>query len=174
MKHSILLFFVITCISCTPHSVQELAEMEPENPTMVLEDASYRFLTNGIDPMILQAKSIVIDEKTHSTTFTHVNFLQEEEDGITGFSEKVTIDTQSRDVVLEGNVRISQPNGGFSISAEMISWNNEKQILQCDPDEVVQVVFDGKSTIKGDGFRGNLAESSYEFAHIEKGEVATQ
>lgn len=167
----LLLLTALLCASCAPKPPEEMAEIEQERPTLVLEKASYRFSSDGIEPILLAASSISIDEKQHSARFVGASFTQEGENGIRGSSDQVTIDTESHNATLSGSVRIEQPSQGLAISSEQISWNNEEQVLSTPQDGVVEVTFDQTSTIKGSGFRGDLAHGLYEFAEITEGRV---
>lgn len=171
MRYTFLLLASLILLSCTPRPPEELQAAEPELPTMVLEEATYRFSTRNIVPILVKAAQITIDNRQHLAVLERASFTQQGDGGIRGSSDLVTIDTQTNDVTLAGNVHIAQPSGGFAISAETISWNNGQQVLSSAPDGVVEVTFDGSGTITGSGFRGDLSRDSYEFARIDQGEV---
>ncbi len=171
MRYIFLLFASLLLFSCVPRPPEEPQPVEPEFPTMVLEEATYRFSARNIEPILIKAAKITIDDKQHLAVLEGATFTQQGEGGIQGRGDQVTIDTQSDDVTLEGNVHITQPSSGFAISAEEISWNNGQQVLSSAPDGAVDVTFDGSGTISGSGFRGDLSRDSYEFARINRGEV---
>ncbi len=171
MRYPFLLLASLILLSCTSRPPEDPQSAEPELPTMVLEKASYRFSAQNIEPILVQAARITIDDKQHLAVLEGATFTQQGEGGIQGSGDRVAINTQNNDVTLAGNVHIAQPSGGFAISAEEISWNNGEQVLSSAPDGTVEVTFDGGGTITGSGFRGNLAQDFYEFARIDRGEV---
>lgn len=162
-----LLALLSGCLREVP--VAEAAAMEPERPTMVLEDARYVYAANLPRPIAMQAETMEIDEVRRRAELYGVVFSQDDEEGVQGSAKKATIDLDTRNVLLEGDVTVSQPSSGFSLSAGQVSWDNDAMVLESGDDGDVTVSFDGDSRIEGTGFRGDLQLAVYEFRTVKEG-----
>ena len=103
------------------------------------------------------------------TSTEALSFVQYNDDGnvrLEGSADNSVIDTESKRMELEGNVKLSENDSGMMIEADTLIFDSENEEITADG-HVRVVSKDGE--FEGTGFAGDLMTSSYSFASIEKG-----
>lgn len=174
MKGLWLLGLVCVLVSSCAPVKDDSGAIEPvERPTLSLKDAVYRYESKDLGAVTIQAGAIDLDEKAHKASLKDVTFSQEGDDAVKGKAERLIIDTESQDVVMEGAVEINQPSSGFALEGNGVTWNNGQGVLAC-PEGEVTVALGSGTQVTGSGFRGDLRRKSWEFVRITQGEIVPQ
>ena len=164
-----MLISLASCSSKTPLDEQVVVPNE-EIPTMSMKNATYVTTSGGIQPITVQAKTISIDDKTDTAELEGFSFSQNDGD-LWGTAQKATVNSQTHDAALSGDIVIRKESDGFEVHAQSMQWNDEEQTIQSGADELVSIVFDTNNTILARGFSGNLKTNLYEFTEILEGVV---
>ena len=152
----ILASLILSLSSCTMESQADLSSKVYEFPDISLTDAAYVLGRGGEAPFSITAGEIAI-------------FDQEGEPLLTGRADFATVNTETYDAQLLGNILVTQTKEDFTIEAEKLLWLHDEQILQSTEDSAVRILYDGGQSLEGRGFKGNLKTGTYEFAKQVEG-----
>ena len=138
-------------------------------PDIILEEASYTLGQTGESPIFIKSSRIEFyskDDRAFTESLSFVQYNDEGEIRLEGSADKSEIDTKSKRMELEGNVKLSENDSGMMIEADALSFDSENNEVTADG-HVRVVSEDGE--FEGTGFAGDLITSSYSFGSIEKG-----
>ncbi len=138
-------------------------------PDIILENATYTLGQTGEPPIFITSSRIEFYSKDDRATTGALSFVQYNDQGeirLEGSADRSEIDTDSKRMELEGNVKLSENESGMMIEADTLSFDSENDEVTADG-HVRVVSEDGE--FEGTGFAGDLITSSYSFASIEKG-----
>ena len=138
-------------------------------PDIILENAAYTLGQSNESPIFIKSSRIEFYSKDNRATTEALSFVQYNDDGnvrLEGSADKSVIDTESKRMELEGNVKLSENDSGMMIEADTLIFDSENEEITADG-HVRVVSKDGE--FEGTGFAGDLMTSSYSFASIEKG-----
>ena len=133
------------------------------------ENAAYTLGQSNESPIFIKSSRIEFYSKDNRATTEALSFVQYNDDGnvrLEGSADKSVIDTESKRMELEGNVKLSENDSGMMIEADTLIFDSENEEITADG-HVRVVSEDGE--FEGTGFAGDLMTSSYSFASIEKG-----
>ena len=138
-------------------------------PDIILENAAYTLGQSNESPIFIKSSRIEFYSKDNRATTEALSFVQYNDDGnvrLEGSADNSVIDTESKRMELEGNVKLSENDSGMMIEADTLIFDSENEEITADA-HVRVVSKDGE--FEGTGFAGDLMTSSYSFASIEKG-----
>ena len=138
-------------------------------PDIILENAAYTLGQSNESPIFIKSSRIEFYSKDNRATTEALSFVQYNDDGnirLEGSADKSVIDTESKRMELEGNVKLSENDSGMMIEADTLIFDSENEEITADG-HVRVVSEDGE--FEGTGFAGDLMTSAYSFASIEKG-----
>ncbi|MDD4573612.1 MAG: LPS export ABC transporter periplasmic protein LptC [Sphaerochaeta sp.] len=168
----ILASLIFLLSSCTMESQVPLSSKAIDFPDISLTEATYVLGRSGESKLTIIADEIQIFEKTNSAKLTSLQFFQLDEEGgtlLSGLADSATVNTETYDAQLSGNILVTQKTEDFTIEAQQLLWLNDEQILQSTEDSPVSILFDGGQRLEGRGFKGNLKTSTYEFSSKAEG-----
>lgn len=168
----ILASLILSLSSCTMESQADLSSKVYEFPDISLTDAAYVLGRGGEAPFSITAGEIAIFEKTSQAKLKNLEFAQLDQEGeplLTGRADFATVNTETYDAQLLGNILVTQTKEDFTIEAEKLLWLHDEQILQSTEDSAVRILYDGGQSLEGRGFKGNLKTGTYEFAKQVEG-----
>lgn len=168
----ILALLVLSLSSCTMESQVPLSPKTYEFPDISLTEATYVLGRGGEEPLTITASEIAIFEKTNQANLKGLQFSQMDQEGkilLSGRADSATVNTETYDARLYGNILVNQEEEDFTIEAEQLLWLHDEQILQSTEDSSVRIHFDGGQTLEGRGFKGNLKTGTYEFTKQVEG-----
>lgn len=159
--------------SCTFERKEDLKTEKLERPDMVLEKGSMRVHTED-EPVILTSDRITywsIDEYAELGAFT---FSQNGRDGkvrMEGSADRGRIDTGTRILTLEGDIRMRDNESGLMLQTEgTLTFDIDNEEVATDGSVVVEYE-DG--IFRGRGFYADLRKEEYSFVEIEEGRLDT-
>lgn len=164
----ILALLVFLLSSCTMESQMPLSSKVYEFPDISLTEATYVLGRAGESPLTITASEIAIFEKSSQAKLKGLTFSQLDQEGfvlLSGRADSATVNTETYDTQLFGNIRVNQKEEDFTIEAEQLLWFHDEQILQSSEQSAVRILFDGGQTLEGRGFKGNLKTGTYEFTN---------
>lgn len=138
-------------------------------PDIILENAAYTLGQSNESPIFIKSSRIEFYSKDNRATTEALSFVQYNDDGnvrLEGSADNSVIDTESKRMELEGNVKLSENDSGMMIEADTLIFDSENEEITADG-HVRVVSKDGE--FEGTGFAGDLMTSSYSFASIKKG-----
>lgn len=168
----ILALLILSLSSCTMESAELLESKSYEFPDVSLTDATYVLGRSGEQKLTITAAEIAIYEKTKEARLKGLRFSQQDENGeslLSGRADSATVNTETYDATLIGNILVTQKAEDFTIAAEQLLWLNDEQVLQSVEDSPVRIVFDGGQSLEGSGFKGNLKSGLYQFTGLTEG-----
>jgi LPS export ABC transporter protein LptC len=168
----ILALLVLSLSSCTMESQIPLSSKTYEFPDISLTEATYVRGRNGESPLTITAKEIAIFEKTNQAKLKDLQFSQLDQEGkalLSGRADSATVNTETYDAQLFGNILLTQKEEEFTIEAQQLLWLHDEQIFQSTEESPVRILFDGGQTLEGSGFKGNLKTGTYEFTKQAQG-----
>jgi len=168
----ILALLVLSLSSCTMESQVPLSSKTYEFPDISLTEATYVLGRSGESPLTITASEIAIFEKTNQAKLKGLEFAQLDQEGktlLSGRADSATVNTDTYDTQLFGNILVTQKEEDFTIEAEQLLWLHDEQVLQSTEDSPVYILFDGGQTLEGRGFKGNLKTGTYEFTKQVEG-----
>jgi LPS export ABC transporter protein LptC len=168
----ILALLVLSLSSCTMESQVPLSSKTYEFPDISLTEATYVLGRSGESPLSVTAAEIAIFEKTNQAKLKDLQFSQLDQEGealLSGRADSATVNTETYDARLFGNIQVNQKEEDFTIEAEQLLWLHDEQILQSTEESPVRILFDGGQTLEGRGFKGNLKTGTYEFTKQASG-----
>ncbi len=168
----ILALLILSLSSCTMESQSLLDPKTYEFPDIKLTEATYVLGRSKEPKLTITAEEIAIFEKTNRAELTQVQFSQLDEEGeslLSGRADSATVNTDTYDAKLFGNILVTQTSEDFSIEAEQLLWFHDEQVLQSPEESTVRILFDGGQSLLGSGFRGELKTGLYEFTGLTEG-----
>lgn len=169
----LMAIFLTFFLSCSFAPQEGLGTGRPaEFPDMLLTDARYLLGMEGSDPILIEAKEIEIYREAQQAYITDAQFSQQDDGGETIFSGTfgmALVDTKTNDMKLSGSVSIRNLRERFSIEADNLDWNHAKQTVDGGPDTLVTIIRQEHDILKGTGFHGDFATSTFEFLRMEEG-----
>ncbi len=168
----ILALLFLSLSSCTMESQVPLTSKTYEFPDISLTEATYILGRSGESPLTITAAEIAIFEKTSEAQLKGLQFAQMDQQGealLSGRADSATVNTETYDAHLFGNILVTQAQEDFTIEAEQLLWLHDEQSIQSTGEQSVRIVFDGGQTLEGLGFKGNLKSGTYEFTQQAQG-----
>lgn len=162
----ILALLILSLSSCTMESQLPLSSRTYEFPDVSLTEATYVLGRSGEPKLTITAEKIDIFEKNNKAELKQIQFSQLDEEGeslLSGRADSATVNTETYDATLFGNILVTQKEEDFTIEAEQLLWLHDEQLLQSAENSPVRIVFDGGQSLDGRGFKGNLKTGLYEF-----------
>ena len=154
---------------------QQAAEVEEtEHPDFILEHTTYTVSRSYTDPITFTAGHAEFFSKEHSVYLTEVTFEQKDADGkviVNGSSDSATIDTDTNDTVLDGNIMLYSQTEEIRIATDTLYWDHEDQLLSSPSEVPVSVTYDDGSVVSGYGFSADFTLRAIEFAKETQGVV---
>ena len=155
--------------SCSFVSDDGTEHEKPVTPDIILENATYTLGQTGEPPIFIKSSRIELYSDDNRAITEALSFIQYNDDGeirLEGSADSSEIDTESKVMKLDGNVRLAENESGMMIEADTLMFDSENDEVTADGN--VKVVSDD-GEFEGTGFAGDLLLSSYSFASIEKG-----
>ena len=168
----ILALLVLSLSSCSMEREVPLSSKSYEYPDISLTEATYILGRSGESPLTITASEIAIYEKTNQAQIKGLKFSQldkEEKSVLSGRADSASVNTETYDARLFGNILVTQEEEDFTIEAEQLLWLHDEQVIQSTEGNPVRIVFDGGQTLEGSGFKGNLKSGTYEFTQPTQG-----
>ena len=168
----ILALLILSLSSCSMESQGPVSSKSYEFPDISLTEATYVLGRSGESPLTITASEIAIFEKTNQAKLEGLEFSQLDTEGLTllsGKADSATVNTETYDARLYGNILVTQKKEDFTIEADQLLWLHDQQVLQSLDDSAVRILFDGGQTLEGGGFKGNLKTGTYEFSKQVEG-----
>lgn len=168
----ILALLVLSLSSCSMESQLPLSPKTYEFPDISLTEATYVLGRSGEEPLTITAAEIEIFEKANQAKLKGLLFSQRDQEGktlLSGRADSATVNTETYDARLFGNILVNQAQEDFTIEAEQLLWLHDEQVLQSTEETAVRIRFDGGQTLEGLGFKGNLKTGTYEFTKQVQG-----
>lgn len=168
----ILALIILSLSSCTMESQALLEPKTYEFPDISLTQATYVLGRSGEPKLTITADEIAIYEKTKEARLKGLHFSQQDENGeslLSGRADSATVNTETYDATLIGNILVTQKAEDFTIEAEQLFWLHDEQVLQSEEDAGVRILYDGGQSIEGRGFKGNLKSGLYQFTGLTEG-----
>ena len=113
-------------------------------------------------------------ESEHRALLSDVSFTQRDSSGeviATGTCDIADIDTNQSDAELTGNIAITATVRRAQLFADHLQWDNSNRTLYSDSEEVVKVVYDDQSVVRGVGFKGDFTLQDVTFQEILEGKI---
>ena len=170
MKRLFLILLIIPLISCSFSDKNEERKEKAVLPTLILENAQYVLGQQGEKPITINSKTIEFYDNDNLAIIKDFYFEQRsgEETTLEGQAEYGRLNTYSKNLELNGNVRLVQKKENMEISADSLSFNTDKEEISADGFVMVKSK-DG--VFQGSGFFGDLKEQVYSFSTIEEGSI---
>ncbi|HKL59766.1 MAG TPA: LPS export ABC transporter periplasmic protein LptC [Sphaerochaeta sp.] len=168
----ILALLVLSLSSCSMERDIPLSSKSYEYPDISLTEATYILGRSGESPLTITASEIAIYEKTNQAQIKGLQFSQldkEKNPVLSGRADSASVNTETYDARLFGNILVTQEEEDFTIEAEQLLWLHDEQVIQSTEGNPVRIVFDGGQTLEGSGFKGNLKSGTYEFTQPTQG-----
>ena len=158
--------------SCT-FDYQQVNEVEEiEHPDFILHHTTYHINRTSTDPLLFTADRAEFFSRKDSVTLIEVSFVQLNEAGetiIDGRSDTASIDTDTNDTILVGNILLSSQTEALTIETESLYWDHETQNLTSPDELLVTVKYDDGSVVQGYGFHADFTRRVIEFAKMTEG-----
>lgn len=171
----IVLLCSLLLLSCSFAPEGTFSRTRPaEFPDMLLSDARYLLGLEGSDPIFIEAREIEIYREAQKTYITEARFSQTDKAGNITFSGSfgaAVADTKTHDMLLSDSVVIDNRQERFTIVAETLQWNHAEQTVVGGPDTLVTITRNEHDILRGTGFHGDFATSTFEFLTMEEGTI---
>ncbi len=170
----IYILILLLSLSCT-FDYQQVDEVEEvEHPDFILQKTTYHINRSSTDPLIFTADRAEFFSRKDSVILLGVTFEQVNEKGeiiIGGTADSASIDTNTNDTILEGNIDLRSQTEALTIETESLYWNHEQQSLKSPDDLLVTVHYDDGSIVEGYGFNADFSKRIIEFAQMTEGVI---
>ena len=161
------LLLVVLLVSCRYDYGDSPSEgTEDSRPDFTLHDLAYRVHLGDASRIHFTAESGDFHEGEHTAELTGVSFLQYAPDGelITrGQSESAVIDLHTENALLSGAVVIRAIDEELTITAEILQWHREEQVLSAPGRDLVTMEQDHGTMTRGRGFTADLYRREFQF-----------
>jgi LPS export ABC transporter protein LptC len=160
--------------ACTFEYQKDSAAAAGNIPDFVLNNAVYTVERSGERAMIFRAETIEMYESDKVADLSAVTFHQrneDEADASSGSCGNVRIYTNSQDAVLSDGIVILSPSEGVRLEAEHLEWDNRRDRLFSDPDQLVRIIYEDGTRVIGRGFSGDFSLNVFEFQEIVEGNL---
>ncbi len=140
----------------------------------IMDTAEYTIERTGEHAIILTAERLQMFESEHRALLSEVSFLQRDSRGevvATGTCDIADIDTNQSDAELSGNIAITATVRQAQLFADHLQWDNSNRTLYSGNNEMVKVVYDDGSVVRGIGFKGDFTLQDVTFQEILEGRV---
>ena len=104
-------------------------------PDIILENAAYTLGQSNESPIFIKSSRIEFYSKDNRATTEALSFVQYNDDGnvrLEGSADKSVIDTESKRMELEGNVKLSENDSGMMIEADTLIFDSENEEITAD------------------------------------------
>lgn len=167
-----LLFFLPSC-SFAPEQVP-FDGKPAEFPDMRLVKTQYLLGVTGAQPITIQAEVIEVYEKANLVYIDEANFVQLNEDDEVLFSGSfgaAQVDTDTNIIKMDNGVTIQNHTDNFAIEADSLTWDHPNREAAGEDDIQVTITLKEHDILRGTGFRGDFKTATFEFSHIEEGQL---
>jgi LPS export ABC transporter protein LptC len=177
MKQCILAFLpLLLLLSCSSGTTPEAQETKDavEQPSMILRDVTYVTSWDAGEPLTITASTITLDDKTNEAVIQDFSFSRTDGEGKTdlwGSAKTATVNTQTHDATLSGDVVVHKETDQFAIHAPNLRWNDAEQLLSTGEQDLADICFHEGDAITGRGFSGDLKTNTFEFVQLVQGVV---
>ncbi len=176
MKIVVLLGAIGILLSSCSFAPEEFASPGEQNsyPSIRMEEAQYLWEISGSEPLRIEAASIEVYDTMQQTHIHQVHFTQSNDEGILLFSgscDAAIVDTATDCMSMTGDVIIRNHRDDFVIEAEILQWDHPNRIATSDEHTLVTIIRSEHDILSGTGFRGDFATATFEFSHIEEGQL---
>lgn len=131
---------------------------EEEPNELVMRTVTLRTVTgNGVSLMIAADTSRTNRDEMRQV-LDRAYFLEYAPDGTPrteGIADRVTLDLDTENAELDGNVQVYSTEEDASVSAQYLYWNNADRVLESRVDEAIAVERGDGTEMEGQGFRAD-------------------
>ena len=145
------------------------AQEKGEYPDISLTGARYTLGQSGERPVYIESSRMLLYSKDSRAVVEDVTFISYDEEGnpsVEGSADHGDIETDTKRMMLEGNVKLRASDGNMTIEADTLMFDSENGEVEADGDVLVS---SDDGTFRGTGFRGDLKEEAYAFRTISEG-----
>lgn len=176
MKRVMLFGALVLLLTSCSFAPEEFASLDEQNtyPSMRMEEAHYLWEVPGSEPLRIEAASVEVYDAMQQTHIKEVSFTQSTEEGVLLFSgscDAAIVDTASDYMNLTGKVIIHNHRDDFVLEAETLQWDHANRIATSDEKTLVTITRSEHDILKGTGFRGDFSTATFEFSHVEEGQL---
>lgn len=162
------LLIILLC-SCSFVEEEDGEHAKADLPDIVLEDTSYTLGQNGENPVYIASERMELWSSDNRAETGRITFYQLDDDGdiaLRGRADRAEIDTDTKVLMLSGNVLFLSSDGNMRIEADDLVFDSGNEELTA---EGTVSVSSEDGTFTGEGFSADLVSSTYTFKSITKG-----
>jgi LPS export ABC transporter protein LptC len=166
----IIILFLSGCSFSYKDEIQPEIEQRPD---YILNETSYTISRSNLDTITFTAGKATFHTSDARVMLEQVLFTQKDRDGMIlteGEAVNAEINTDTNDIVLEGDVRLHSVSEQIIITSPRLFWKHESNELTAG-DSLVSITYQDGSRISGRGFRANGEDRVFEFAQNSEGVV---
>ncbi len=171
----LLLALQALAVSCSFAEPEGAAAGRPADfPDMSLTNAVYVLGQQGANPIRINGSLIEFYQKADTAYLTDITFSQLGKDGtviLSGKADSAIINTKTQDASITGNVELHKVDDSMLIRCEAMTWTDAQQLIQSVGDGLVTVSYGDGNTLTGQGYSGDLANATHEFAQVLSGRI---
>lgn len=174
MKKSLLILSLIIILSSCSLDDQEYTAQraqEIERADIVLTNAVYTLAQENEEPIRLESGTLSYWIDRDRIEAERISFIQLDGDGNTavrGSADNAVIDSSTKVMNLEGNVRLESLKDDLSISTQYLIFDTQNSTVSSEDE--VSISFDGGS-ITGYNLSADLIRLRFDIQNITSGEV---
>jgi len=161
---SALILVIFSCSLEYDSSVTE--SLDASIPTSRLYNVEHVQVKGGVTKVTFEAEEAVIWDEKEETELMNFVFNEFNGDGevITTGNADYLLVSDSHDANIKGNIYGYSQNNEASITADNLSWLDEKRELSSADDTPVSISMDNGSLLQGDGFLADLYTNTTSFS----------
>lgn len=174
MLFGIIVASVVGCsFDYTQANIEE--ELDENIPDIILKNAKLVFVRGT--SVIIESDLIEIYSSQKQQLMNNVRFREitrEEEIRMQGSATQISIETDTHDITMVGEVFARSHNDEAEVETEYLHWNDEKRIISGSAISPVTIKKDIGSNISGYGFIGNAETRKLSISGSVQGQLVVE
>ena len=152
-------------------------QLADEVPETVLTSATHTVVRNGRVVAEISARQIENFAGAGRVVLNDVRYVEYDDGGApvtTGRADRAVYYTDSEDAEVAGAVELRSASQEASLTAEELHWDHDGRLLTTDPEQVVAVIRDDGSSVRGAGFEAELRSKEIHFSGPVSGRLVAE
>ena len=152
-------------------------QLADEVPETVLTAVTHTVVRNGRVVAQISAQQVENFPRGGRAVLSDVRYVEYDHSGAvaaTGRADRAVYYTESEDAEVAGAVELRSISQQASLTAEELHWNHAGRLLSTGPEQVVAVIRDDGSRVRGAGFEAELRGKTVHFSGPVSGRLVAE
>lgn len=161
-------------VSCSFTKGKKEKPKKIERPSIILNDSTYTVNSINEDRIIFTAKYLEVYDKRNTAKLEDLTFNQFDKEGnliLKGSCDLANIETERKDVVLNGNIKFHHIKEKMSLEGQTLKWSTDLKKLETNKNDELKLSYKDDISLTGKGFTGDLNTLDFTFYSSINGEI---